>query len=729
MMNQEEWEFTVILMGAAILATAVIVNDMFSLGKFWARRIRRKNPPTPEVLAQAHTRHQRFYHQTGLRLISITYISYYLFVLSFLGLLVIYGILILQNILGGGREDADELSLRLFYIVFFFLISRWYYRQEHHYITGHKLILILMGVLMIDFVHLLTHKEYLEVLFSLLILWLWTGGILRAILRYEVNYSRDIAYSLGLPCAALSVLFFPTSSGLLLILIPLFVFAAWEWVKGSESPFEIVKKYIPNQLPFLSRQPSTFVGDISQVLGVTRTFAGISPWEVLYWGLLTPVVLIPVTLYLQGREEQLVQYRDDIMEWAHNEYILDPETVADRFGLTLEDTYPFLNELVGDRKLQLYETLQGLRYGLLSSEEMDSFINRFGLHKIGLIQKDRDFLDYLWEKQRINPPKAILLSALNRSGSVEISTELVGGNISPMKTSLSIPADKVEEAAHDLSRRVEETLGTLGYFGKSELSAHMYLEKIKSAGNQLLGQLLPQSFQEELSMHHLVIETDMHDIPFELMCSDITFALHYAMGRRLRMRESGVPITPSGGKDVATSRALIIADPEDNLTAALRECDYLYDELDNLLDVHYLTGSMATVEAISACFQEGYSIIHYAGHAGPHGLQLADGELNSSNFHTCLRGRPLVFINGCNSAGANAQIAESFLRGGSIGYIGSVWEIHDISAARFAINFYSYTVQYTIGEALRMAKEKAFREENIAWLCFILFGDPTLSLI
>jgi hypothetical protein len=729
MMNQETWEFTVIALGAAVVAAAVICYDVFSLGKFWARRIRRRNPPPPRELARAHTRHQRFFHQTGRRLISTTYVSFYLFVLSGLGLFVLHGIIIMENILNESGTTAEELSIRLFSIIFFFLISRWYYRQEHHHITAQKLIAILLCFILIDLVHLLTHKSYGEVTLFLLIFWLWMGGILQAILGYEVNYSRDIAYSLGLPGAILSVLFLSTSMGLYLIFIPLLIFGAWEWMQGTESTFPWVKRFIPNQFPFLPRQPNGVMGDISQIMNIRETFRGISPWEILFWALLTPVVLIPVTVYLQGREERLSHYSDSIMSWARTEYILHPETVADRLGLTLQDTYPLLNELVEEGKLQLYETPQGLRYGLLSTEEIDSFIDRFNLHAVDLIQKDRDLLDYLWEKQRRTPSRAVLISVLNRSPDIEIAIESVGGSISSMKPILTVPLEQVEAVAQDLVHVVGEMLGTLGYFRKYRLSTNAYLEKITPLGRDLLTRIMPHDLQKELSMHHLIMETDMHHIPFELLCSDVIFSLYYAVGRRLRVKGEKAYGTGSRVKDVEKSRVLLICDPRNILETAIEECDYVYRELGKLLDVRYLKGEQATQESVTTCFQEGYSIIHYAGHISRRGIPLADGEVTPSDIYTHLMGHPLVFINGCNSAGANAYMAEQFLKAGSIGYIGSLWEIHDISAARLAVDFYSHTVGHTIGEALRLAKEKAFQEKNIAWLCFILFGDPTLSLI
>lgn len=731
LMNEEEWQVLVVLLCGGILAAAVIVNDLFSLQRFWARRIRSRRPPTPETLVKAHTKHQRFYHRTNQRLFSTTYVSFYLFALSFLGILVMNAFILVQDVTKGLDYNTDPLLLRLFYIMLFFLLFRWLYRQEHYYTTAHKLVTILSCVILIDLVHLITGADYIQVATLLLIFWTWMIGILRAVLNYDVNYARDVAFSFGIPLAIVYYLVTADTVVILFIMAPLFLLAVREFVTKSEKYPRIERFFSP--LPFKPSQPNSFRKDILYSLLPRETFAGCSIWEVLFWFCMTPVILVPVMQYLQSREEQLLQWHHTITEWSQNEYILDPETVADRLGLTLENTYPLLNELTEEGRLALYESAEGLKYGLPPSEEMDAFIRKLNLRKTELPQKDRDLLEYIVGKRRVTPPKTVLLSIVKRSDGVEVSAESAGGTISALKSSVfTDTGDDLECAARDINRLIGQTVSILSYFGHYRIenpnTFSSFLSLLQKKGKKLSKSALPEPMIKKLEMSHIVLETNVSNIPFELMWVDHFFAVKYAVGRRLRITDSVTMRTP---EDAENLRALIIADPQSNLKGAITECDYLKGELDRLIDTDYIKQEEATCDYVETLLQSGYTIVHYAGHVDENGLQLSDGCLDSHTIKENLKGRPIVFINGCKSAGiVDTALAEAFLQGGALGYIGTLWDIHDVAAAQLAINFYTNSLRYyTVGEALRMAKERAFQENSVAWACFILFGDPTLQLI
>jgi CHAT domain-containing protein len=76
-------------------------------------------------------------------------------------------------------------------------------------------------------------------------------------------------------------------------------------------------------------------------------------------------------------------------------------------------------------------------------------------------------------------------------------------------------------------------------------------------------------------------------------------------------------------------------------------------------------------------------------------------------------------------------LGSSFILGGSLGFIGSSWPLPDISAGILATEFYKYVLAGdTVGEALHKARLhlKKVRPEDINWMAFILYGDPTLAL-
>ena len=724
-MSEEEWVFFIIMVCAGILAAVVIINNAFSVQTFWARVIRSRNPPTPEALIKAHTTHQQFYFHTNQRLFETTYVSFYLFVLSFIGILVMNALILMQDL---AKEETDECLLRLFYITVFLLISRWYYRQESSSTTAQHLIAILSGVIIIDFVHLLSGVDYVQVSVLLILLWVWMIGVLRAVLSYKVNYARDVAFSFGIPFAVIYYLVRADANAVLLIIAPLFVLPLREFLTKS-TEYAILQKFFPNPLPFNRDQPNSFFNDIMYSLFPRQPFAACSVWEVLFWFSMTPVVLVPVTLYVQGREEKIQQWHHHIVEWSQNEYVLDPETVADRMGLTLVDTYPLLNELTETGELTVYKGQKGLLYGLPPSGEMNAFIKKLNLQKTNLPQKDRDLLEYIVGKQRMIPPKTVLLSIIKRDNTVEVSVEPAGGTISALVPSIIMTDTALEEVSCDINRLIGMTVDTLGLFEHYIIkNPGAFLPLLQKKGTQLLAHAVPESMRDYLDeMNHIVLETNINDTPFELMWDNHFFAVKYAVGRRLKV--SG-PVCMTR-EDVERIRALIIADPAGDLKDAVTECDYITDELNKIIDTDYLIQREATCERVADFIQSGYTLIHYAGHVDEKGLQLSNGWLDSFTIQQIVKGSPLVFINGCQSAGrATTALAEAFLQAGAVGYIGSVWDIHDVAAAHLAVDFYTNSLHHhTIGEALRMAKESALQKRSIAWACFVLFGDPTLQLI
>ncbi len=709
-MNAEEWQFTALAVGGGIIAAAIIINDVFSIQKFWARSLRSRRPLTREALERARTRHQRFYHRTQQRLFSTTYVSFYLFALSLLGIILIDGFVLIRNV------DTNERTLRLFYTFFFLLVSRWYYRQESHHTTAHYLFAVLSCVILIDLFHLLTKADYLQATLILTMCWMWAGGILRATLQFESAYARGIAYSWGLPFALGFYLVTSNSLSILFIFAQLFLGVVVEELFRPKFTFF-------HPLPFKPEQPHSFLKDVFYSLLPRETFRGCPLLEVLYWFSLTPFVLVPVTHYLQGREETLLQRRHNIILWSKNEYVLSPETVADRVSLTLEDTYPLLNELVEEGILFQYESPYGLFYTLPPSEEMDAFIQKFSLLRSDLPKRDRDFMEYLREKTRTKPPTAALLQVIKTSSGIEISIEPAGGTLSPLKPSIVVDAPPLEKISRDFTCIIGNTVGIMSILGRYNLkNPQKLLSILKKLGEDLFGLTIPEEMIKELEPSHLILETNAN-IPLELMWFQNFFALKYAIGRRLRVRE--LPLKRFYG--IENSRALIIA--EGSLRGTVTEGDYLEKELNKLVETHYLRGKVTREEVISS-LSDDYSIIHYAGHVRKDGLKLSDEILTSSDILTSMRGRPIVFINGCSSAGSpNTELVEAFLRAGALGYIGSLWDIHDTAAAELAADFYMNSRHHTLGEALRLAKEKAFREKNVAWLCFVLYGDPTLQLI
>lgn len=150
-----------------------------------------------------------------------------------------------------------------------------------------------------------------------------------------------------------------------------------------------------------------------------------------------------------------------------------------------------------------------------------------------------------------------------------------------------------------------------------------------------------------------------------------------------------------------------------------------------------------------------FAVIHFAGHAffdnkdaDLSGLLLHDEEhFLAQKIRRLLEGRPLVFLNACESASiANEEqpqrvqaylqepaegLASAFIYGGALGCVGSLWPIYDKPAADFAIHFYNNLLSgYMVGDAVRIARRKIKEnyQDEITWAAYVLYGDPTLHL-
>lgn len=205
---------------------------------------------------------------------------------------------------------------------------------------------------------------------------------------------------------------------------------------------------------------------------------------------------------------------------------------------------------------------------------------------------------------------------------------------------------------------------------------------------------------------------------------------------------------------------LLIADPTGDLPAARREIvllkEWLAREWAEQIEVEELAGAAATGRVLNQALRsDKYDVIHYSGHAffdqndpDLSGLLLYQREIFfAQKIRRLLEGRPLVFLNACQSAlAANEQaekdersfnlqkpaegLASSFIYGGALGCIGSLWPIYDEPSARFAIQFYQSVLEgHMIGEAMRLARLEIKKKDPITWAAFVLYGDPTFRLV
>jgi len=199
---------------------------------------------------------------------------------------------------------------------------------------------------------------------------------------------------------------------------------------------------------------------------------------------------------------------------------------------------------------------------------------------------------------------------------------------------------------------------------------------------------------------------------------------------------------------------LVLANPQDNLPEAGKEALFIKNSLDNLRDFIHVDLKITRIHSdyLKKNLRD-YDLVHYAGHADyslrepkQSGWVLEDGLFSAADILRLGESGlmpTLIFANACQSLGDNAvsqeqetevySLAQAFLLSGVRHYIATIAKVADEPARFFASEFYTYLIQgKSIGQALRLARLgliKKYTEKQITWMSYVMFGDPTPSLL
>ncbi|MGC1122492.1 MAG: CHAT domain-containing protein [Candidatus Methanofastidiosia archaeon] len=313
----------------------------------------------------------------------------------------------------------------------------------------------------------------------------------------------------------------------------------------------------------------------------------------------------------------------------------------------------------------------------------------------------------------------LVLSIVRSDGSYRVSVESIGEKFRPVKESRKV--ELPPKMKKELIKKAEFVVRVISQFSSTDEQEVpiAYAEGVLGEiGGAIYSRFIPEDFSDILRTKFLLLEVEDTEIPWELMFSDTFFASKYAVSRRIVASES---VTVRQRK-LNGKRALVICDPTGTLPDARKECNIVYDRLNQKMETVYIEGSDATIQDVTCLLNAGFDIIHFAGHI-ENGLVLFDGIMYPDSARACVSGTPVVVVNGCKSE----DLAQAFLLGGAMAYIGTIHPVHDDSAAEIASDFYDLCFQYQIGEALRRAREN-HREKNLVWASLVMYGDPTLKL-
>jgi hypothetical protein len=319
--------------------------------------------------------------------------------------------------------------------------------------------------------------------------------------------------------------------------------------------------------------------------------------------------------------------------------------------------------------------------------------------------------------------------------------------------------DRVDmrKAIDDLTTVINVLFGAQGTLrGKMpEVPENQALDSLSELGDLMYRLFLPTIIQrhlKEVESPVLIASNDL-ELPWELMYPENEFlCLRAPVGRMPMMRDFP---RRNEYKREEQLHFLFIANPTGDLSATEKEVEWIADRLsDEPAKVEIWKGDEVTGLKLHRALASGrYDVIHYSGHAyfnpenpDESGLLLAGQNVFiAQTIQRTLRGRPLVFLNACESGremmadgevsyttSETEGLASSFILGGALGIIGTMWPIFDEGAAEFGSNFYENLLAgKTLGEAVRQARlhVKESRPHDVTWASFMLYGDPTLNIL
>ncbi len=199
-------------------------------------------------------------------------------------------------------------------------------------------------------------------------------------------------------------------------------------------------------------------------------------------------------------------------------------------------------------------------------------------------------------------------------------------------------------------------------------------------------------------------------------------------------------------EDFSLHQARVVV-PKSNLPSVKAEQDFFSQELPKLRDdISYGGEWLDMASEVTEALRAGdVQLFHFACHGDfdytrpdESVLKLQGDSLRPSQIVGPMRSgvaasKPLVFLNACHTGQTGFSLtnmggwAARFVRAGASAFIGSLWEVNDELAAKFAIKFYTNLLTgQTLGDAFHAARAHIREEDpaNPTWLAYTLYADP-----
>ena len=353
------------------------------------------------------------------------------------------------------------------------------------------------------------------------------------------------------------------------------------------------------------------------------------------------------------------------------------------------------------------------------------------------------------------PHAALLPDLAAEPGEVtlQVSRTAGGGYSFQLLSGTLYRAETIDRLAGDPGEVVGQMIAELRAMSRSTAqyaTPALARRRLRSLGAQLWGDVVPQSIREQFWAQHdrirlFTIASDMDTVPWELLYpvdldNDDGFLVEqFPVVRRVYGQDRAHALRLDRGTSFIV--------PPKSPGNAMLEVDAVRAAFPRSVPDK---GPKADLAAVLALLDAGAvpSVLHFAGHntfTDESGslISLDGGPLRPSDLsyarqrHAFESTRPLVFLNGCRTAGEVPGFtqmigwASEFMGAGAGAFIGSLWAVRSAAAMAFAAEFYRALVRdgETLGLAsLRARQAIAADEGDPTWLAYTVYGNPSASI-
>jgi hypothetical protein len=334
---------------------------------------------------------------------------------------------------------------------------------------------------------------------------------------------------------------------------------------------------------------------------------------------------------------------------------------------------------------------------------------------------------------------------------LQVSRTAAGGYSFQLLSGALYPAVIVDRLARDPGEVIGQMIAELRTMSKSTAqyaTPALARRRLRSLGAQLWGDVVPKSVREQFwaqrdRIRLFTIASDMDTVPWELLYpvdpgNDDGFLVEqFPVVRRVygQERARALRLDRGVGFIIPPRSPADAADEVDAVRAAFSA---------GVPDRGTKDGLAAVLELLDSV----PSVLHFAGHnafTDETGslISLDGGPLRPSDLSYARQrrafepARPLVFLNGCRTAGEIPGFtqmigwASEFMGAGAGAFVGSLWPVRSASARTFAAEFYRALVcgGESLGTAsLRARQAIAADEGDPTWLAYTVYGNPSASI-